>query len=197
MTDRSKDVTKPLTGPTKPLAPKPAGAVLDKDDPDFDGEVTPARHTLGEKRPPHNAPPWMWHAYAEFKRDVHEVAGKDANPIITNYFKATSMGMSPMAYSDETPWCSAFVCHVMQESGYQTTRSASARSWMNWGKQSAPQYGAITVFWRGTPTSISGHVAFYVGEEGSNIWVLGGNQNNSVCFAKYPRMRLLGYRMPK
>jgi len=197
--DRSKDKTVDL----HPKPPAPVGlpvaqpsAPVAQGDPDFDGEVTPARHTLGEKRPPHNAPSWMWHAYAEFKRNVHELPGKDANARILEYFKATNLGMNPLAYSDETPWCSAFANFVMQEAGYPTTKSASARSWLKWGQQSKPVYGAVTVFWRTNPSSISGHVAFYVGEEGSNIWVLGGNQNNSVSFAKYPRMRLLGYRMP-
>lgn len=166
------------------------------DDPDFDGEVTPARHTLGDKRPPHNAPAWMWHAYAEFKRGVKEIPGSAANPRIVEYLKATDIGSNPMASSDETPWCSAFVNFVMLQAGIPRTRSAMARSWMHWGKQAKPEYGAVVVFWRTTQTSISGHVGFFVGEEGSNIWVLGGNQMNSVSFAKYPRTRLLGYRMP-
>lgn len=165
-------------------------------DPDFAGEVTPARSTPAGKRPPQNAPAWMFHAFAEYKAGVKEVAGKTANPRIVEYFKATNLGANPIAFSDETPWCSAFVNFIMQQSGQKSTRSAMARSWMNWGKQAKPEYGAVTVFWRTDPKSISGHVAFYVGEEGSNIWVLGGNQFNSVSFAKYPRQRLLGYRMP-
>lgn len=166
-------------------------------DPDFGGEVTPASSKIAGKRPPQNAPSWMWHAFAEYKLGVNEVAGPKANPRIVEYHKATNLGMNPMAFSDETPWCSSFVNFVMEQAGEKTTKSAMARSWLKWGQSvHPPVYGAIAVFWRGQPQGISGHVAFYVGEEGSNIWVLGGNQYNSVSFAKYPRMRLLGYRMP-
>lgn len=165
----------------------------DSNDPDVSARTD---HII-DKRPPEDAPAWVWHAYAEFKRGVHEIPGKDANARILQYFKATNIGANPIAFLDETPWCSAFACFVMEASGVKSTKSCSARSWMNWGKSVPAQYGAVVVFWRTAKTSISGHVGFYVGEEGSNIWVLGGNQNNSVSFAKYPRGRLLGYRMPK
>jgi len=166
------------------------------DDPDAD--TTQPVAPLNDRRPPMDAPPWAWHAYAELRRGVAEIPGRNANERILQYFKATNLGMNPIAYQDETPWCSAFACFCVQEAGLPHPKSASARSWMKWGKPTdKPVYGTVTVFWRNSPNSISGHVAFYVSEEGPNIWVLGGNQNNCVSIAKYPRSRLLGYRMPK
>jgi len=56
--------------------------------------------------------------------------------------------------------------------------------------------GAVTVFWRGSPDSWKGHVAFWLRREGSRIWVLGGNQANSVSAKPYPASRLLATRWP-
>lgn len=170
------------------------------DDPDYGGEVTPAQIKTGSHRPPPSAPDWVLHAYAEYRLGVHEVPGTKANPRITGYFKATSLAGNPLASSDETAWCSAFVCWCMEQSGIRSTRNTMARSWLKWGTplplDQEPPYGAVCIFWRGLPQSASGHVGLYAGSEGPSIWVLGGNQFNSVSFAKYPRMRLLGYRWP-
>jgi uncharacterized protein (TIGR02594 family) len=72
-----------------------------------------------------------------------------------------------------------------------------ARSWLLWGEPiKAPQQGDIVVLWRGLD-GVSGHVGF-VAEEPSKlspfIKILGGNQNNEVCIATYPKARVLGYR---
>jgi hypothetical protein len=39
-------------------------------------------------------------------------------------------------------------------------------------------------------------VAFFVRAEGRDIYLLGGNQHNSVCILPYPTTRLLGLRWP-
>jgi uncharacterized protein (TIGR02594 family) len=170
------------------------------DDPDYGGEVTPARRDTGSHRPPPTSPEWALHAWAELKASVHEVAGPDANPRILRYFKATTLAGNPMASSDETPWCSAFACWCMEEAKVRSPRNTMAKSWLSWGSQlpleKDPPYGTVCVFWRGTPSSASGHVGFFAGSEKTDVWVLGGNQFNSVSFAKYPRMRLLGFRWP-
>jgi uncharacterized protein (TIGR02594 family) len=170
------------------------------DDPDFDGEITPARVKTGSHRPPPAAPEWVLNAYAEYKRGVHEVPGPGANPRVLEYFKATSLKGNPLASSDETAWCSAFVCWCLEQSGIRSTRNTMARSWLQWGTpmplDKEPPYGAVAIFWRGVPQGASGHVGFYAGREGGQLWILGGNQFNSVSLAKYPAMRLLGYRWP-
>ena len=77
--------------------------------------------------------------------------------------------------------------------GFAGSNSASARSWLHWGKSLAvPRRGCIVVFSRDG----GGHVAFYVRSEGAEHLVLGGNQSNQVNIAGYARGRVLGFRVP-
>jgi hypothetical protein len=57
-----------------------------------------------------------------------------------------------------------------------------------------PEIGDVAVFWRTSPESWQGHVAFYVKHTGTQVYVLGGNQSNMVNTAPYPGTQLLGYR---
>lgn len=100
---------------------------------------------------------------------------------------------------DETPWCAAFVGGVLEECGILSTRSAAARSYQKWGVQlDGPVVGAVVVFWRGTPTSASGHVGFVVGKDaGGNILVVGGNQGDEVSVKSFAKSRVLSYHWPK
>ncbi|MGL5096996.1 MAG: TIGR02594 family protein [Planctomycetia bacterium] len=133
---------------------------------------------------------WMEIARAEL--GTKEFVGtKNNNPRIMEYLKT----VGPFK-NDETPWCSAFVNWVMKQVGQPGTDLGTARSWLKWGLPlAAPEYGCITVFKRGDSTW-KGHVAFYVGQEGSYLKVLGGNQGDAVSVAKYAKSRLLGYRWP-
>lgn len=175
-----------------------------KDDPEFDKDETPSAvihpHPLVSGRTPSELPPlpadapeWYLHARAEF--GVHEVAGAKFSPRILEYFKATTLGTAHQ--SDETAWCSAFACWCMERAGLASPHRANARSWLNWGVPlKLPQFGCVAVLWRGTPQSAQGHVAFYVGERGGQVQLLGGNQNNAVSLAWYPRARVLMWRWP-
>jgi hypothetical protein len=83
----------------------------------------------------------------------------------------------------------------MEQAGYTSTKSAWARSWLDWGREidHDPERGAIVVFSRG-PTS--GHVGFYLSHTGSTIRVLGGNQGDAVSIADHDSDSFLGYRWP-
>lgn len=137
--------------------------------------------------------PWMEVALGEI--GVRELRGNRHNPRILEYFTAVRGD----THDDETAWCSAFVNWVMREIGITGTQRANARSWITWGN-SIPtdtlHYGAITVLWRVSPSSWEGHVGFYVGSEGGEIVLLGGNQGNAVSLKNYPRSRLLGLIWP-
>lgn len=102
------------------------------------------------------------------------------------------------ASNDEVPWCSSFTNWVMQEAGYNGTQSKAARSWLSWNESysTKPRYGAITVLWRGTPNSPNGHVGFLLEWDDKYVWLLGGNQSNSVKISKYPRSKVLDFRWP-
>lgn len=120
-----------------------------------------------------------------------EIEGRQHNPQILKWWTLIRAGFT----DDETPWCAGFVGGVLESVGITSSRSAAARSYLNWGsKLNKPVLGCITVFSRGTS---NGHVAFYVGEDAAgNPRVLGGNQGNAVSIATYQKERVLGYRWP-
>lgn len=132
----------------------------------------------------------VWLDMAEKEIGQKEVRGGE-NPRILEYHAATTL----KAEEDEIPWCSAFVSWCLEKSGLVSTKSAWAKSYLNWGKElSNPKYGCIMVFSRGEN---SGHVGFYVGETDETYKILGGNQKDQVCIAEYPKHRLLSARWPR
>lgn len=74
------------------------------------------------------------------------------------------------------------------------TMLGNARSFQNFATVSDGQEGDIVVLWRETPTSWKGHVAFLAKKGMTYVNLLGGNQNNKVCYADYSRTRVLTYR---
>ncbi len=52
------------------------------------------------------------------------------------------------------------------------------------------------VFWRGHPTSWSGHVAFVTAAGRNSLKCLGGNQSNAVNEKFFDLDRVLGFRWP-
>jgi len=134
-----------------------------------------------------------WYKIAAQELGVSEIKGKKHNPKIVAYHQATSL----KAKDDETSWCSSFVNWCFKEAGIFGTNKANARSWLDWGLTlEKPKIGCVVVFWRGSLKGWQGHVAFYVKESETHIYVLGGNQSDKVSIAKYPKERLLGYRWP-
>ncbi len=121
-----------------------------------------------------------------------EITGEAHNPRILEYHQSTSLKAS----TDEVPWCASFVNWALMQAGYRGTKSAAARSFLNWGiAAEKASLGCIVVFRRGTK-AWQGHVGFYVGKDkNGNILCLGGNQSNQVCVAGYPAKDVLGYRI--
>lgn len=127
---------------------------------------------------------------------VKEIAGQKDHPQILKYFNI--LGFDGARLKDETAWCSAFVNWVAKTEGYEYTGKLNARSWLKVGEKiENPDFGDVVVLWRESPDSWKGHVGFFVKETRRYIYVLGGNQNNSVCIKAYPKTRLLGYRRLK
>ncbi len=134
---------------------------------------------------------WLTLAYQEV--EVKEIPGPEHNSRILEYHKAVTKNYT----RDEISWCSSFINWCFLQCGLEGTRSAVARSWMSWGiGVEKPYRGCVAVFWRGQKDGWKGHVGFYVGEQGGNILVLGGNQDDMVCIMKYPKSQLLGFRKP-
>jgi uncharacterized protein (TIGR02594 family) len=124
---------------------------------------------------------------------VHETTGAQATARIIEYDACTTL----KATSDEVPWCSSFANWVVEMGGGKGTKSAAARSWLDWGKvTTSPQAGDIVVFDRKDKTNPhAAHVAFFVGFIGTDfVRVIGGNQSDMVKYANYPKDKVLGYR---
>ncbi len=142
-----------------------------------------------------NEPPWLRVARFYEQIEVREIPGTEANPLIECFLNYTQLRGRKAASSDETAWCSAFVCACMEQAGKRSTRHAMARSWLDWGvKLRDPRVGAVCVLWRGKESSASGHVGLVVDWTDTHVTLLGGNQHNSVCRETYPIDRVLGYR---
>ena len=141
-----------------------------------------------------------WMTIAEGELGVSEVKGTSHNKRIIEYHATTTY----LAKSDEVAWCSSFVNWVMKGAGYIPTRSAAAKSWLNWGVSTEPRHGAITVVKlkgstgdpsNGSPSGF--HVAFLVGSSATHIKLLGGNQGNMVKISPHRRSSYeIWYRWP-
>ncbi len=106
---------------------------------------------------------------------------------------------------DETPWCSAFVNYIAWLCRLPRSKSLRARSWLSVGAH-IPLFAAevgsdVVVLKRGSgkqpgPSVIEapGHVGFYAGRDSDSVFILGGNQSDSVSVAPFPISRILGVR---
>ncbi|MCT4629776.1 TIGR02594 family protein [Winogradskyella sp.] len=124
---------------------------------------------------------------------VKEIVGSKDNRRILKYFN--DLGFEGKKLKDETAWCSAFANWVAKTSGYEFSGKLNARSWLNVGTSVVnPEVGDIVIFWRDSPLSWKGHVAFFIKETKGYVYVLGGNQSNKVCIKAYPKNRVLDYK---
>lgn len=135
--------------------------------------------------------PFEW---AKAEIGVLEVLGKEHNPRILFYHDFTTLD----ATTDEIPWCASFMCASLENTGYKSTKSARARSYTDYGEEGTGAIGDIAVLKRGKNPE-QGHTAFVakkytVGDK--YIYLLGGNQSNSVCVAKYRAKDLITFRKP-
>ena len=133
----------------------------------------------------------IWLTEAEKYIGLKEIAGPKNNATVVDFWKRIHLnGIS----NDEVPWCAAFVGAVLENCGYNSTRSGLAKSYLNYGtKQTTPSLGSIVVFSR----TGGGHVGFVVGKDkAGNIFVLGGNQSDAVNVKKFTTQHVVGYRWP-
>lgn len=130
-----------------------------------------------------------------------EVAGKDANPRIVEYFRTAGF---PDVTSDEVAWCGAAVAYCLSKGGVALDAVPQdlrlrARAYLKIGGEiSEPRVGAVVVLSRhvaGDPGA--GHVGFVAGYSETQIMVLGGNQSNAFNVTPFPRSSVIGYRWPE
>lgn len=130
---------------------------------------------------------------AEAKKWQGMTAKKDRKEL-KSLFASSNMPIDPV----NIPWCAAFVNAILNRSGYETTNSLMARSFLHWGtKTKDPQEGDIVVLKRGR-NNATGHVGFFQGYEWYNgvqyVKVLGGNTDHAVQVGYFPTSSVLGYR---
>lgn len=141
---------------------------------------------------------YSWMEIAQKRMGIKEIPGVKHNPVIMQWAK--NLGVEANYRSDEVSWCGLFVGDVIKTAlpnEKLPSNVLGARQWLTFGVEVTPSYGAVMVFWRGSPQGWHGHVAFYVGEDDKYYYVIGGNQSNSVNIAKILKSRLLGARAPK
>jgi uncharacterized protein (TIGR02594 family) len=120
-----------------------------------------------------------------------EIKGKEDNGKIMQFLHK----IDPNVMHDETPWCSGFLYSVLESIGIKVNVTLAARSWLKVGKEVLiPKTGDIVVLWRGSPKSWKGHAGILIKEDVNNVYVLGGNQVDSVNIMRYPKLQVLGYR---
>ncbi len=136
--------------------------------------------------------PWLDEAWRLF--GVHERRGRADHPDIMSLYR--DVGHPGIAH-DETPWCAAFLGACLERAGERSTRSLMARSYSQWGvRLSKPRTGAVVVLSRG-PDPVYGHVGFWLGETASKLFLLGGNQSDSISVTSFDKRRLIDVRWPR
>lgn len=124
--------------------------------------------------------------------DTAEIIGKENNPKILEYAK--EIGASWVS-DDETPWCAIFMQWCLKKAGLPFSYHANARWFLKYSEATdRPSLGDIVVLWRGSISGTSGHVGFFVKENESTVWLLGGNQNNKVTIIPFSKTQVLSYR---
>lgn len=122
-----------------------------------------------------------------------EIVGRRHNPTIIQW--GVDVGLGRVYTNDEIPWCGLYVAIVCQRAKKEiVVNPLWARNWAKFGvKVYEAGLGDVLVFKRGS----GGHVGFYIGENSTHYYVLGGNQNNQVSITKIRKDRTLAIRRPK
>lgn len=105
---------------------------------------------------------------------------------------------------DATPWCSAFVNYVAWLLRLPRSKSLSARSWLTVGRPIAIHEARaafdIVILKRGGASepgpdvlAAPGHVGFFASRQ-EHVYLLGGNQGDSVSIAPFAPASVLGVR---
>lgn len=134
----------------------------------------------------------VWLRIARGYLGQREIASAKHNPLILRWWQRIRAPFT----DDERPWCAGFVGGVLEEVGINSSRSAAARSYVNWGLGLAkPAVGCIVVLERG---SGHGHMFFLAGRDPrGNLVGLGGTQGDKVSIAPFDPKRVIATVWPK
>jgi uncharacterized protein (TIGR02594 family) len=127
---------------------------------------------------------------------IKEVPGKAANPQIMAMLQLDDKWPD----GDEVPWCSAFMNYICWILRLPRSKKLNAQSWLEVGTaidiESAGPGWDIVVLNRPEAGDWAGHVGFFVwlNREQQKVYLLGGNQGDTVSVASYPLDRVIGVR---
>ena len=132
---------------------------------------------------------------------IKEVNGSVDNPQILSMLRLDNSWPD----HDEVAWCSAFVNYVAWLLRLPRSKSLAARSWLEVGtpidiEEAKPGFDVVIIKRKASDPGpevikFQGHVALFSAYKGDGrIWMLGGNQSNSVTLNSYDYGRLLGVR---
>lgn len=122
----------------------------------------------------------------------HDIVGTNNNARVLSYFKDIG---HKWVTNDDTAWCAAFVNWVLKKADKPGTGLLNARSFLTYGVSTkTPELGDIVVLWRVSKTSALGHVGFFIKETPQGIYILGGNQNDSVNITLFNKTQVLDFR---
>jgi uncharacterized protein (TIGR02594 family) len=133
-------------------------------------------------------PPWITVALREYEQA--RLIAPNSNPRILEYLSSVPGGEN---LNDKVDWASAFAEWTLNQVGISGPKSLAAKAWVRWGRGvKEPQKGALAIFnFDGTE-----HVGFVLADAGDDLIVLGGNEEQKVQARRYPKSKLITYRMP-
>lgn len=131
---------------------------------------------------------------------IQEIPGKEDSPQILTMLRLDT----EWPKNDEVPWCSAFVNYVAWLLRLPRSKSLLARSWLDVGRpidiNQAIARHDVVILSRGQNQpgpdnkTAPGHVGFYAAHDSEKVYILGGNQSDSISIKPYPLNRVLGVR---
>ncbi|GAB4404005.1 MAG: hypothetical protein OHK0039_03860 [Bacteroidia bacterium] len=125
---------------------------------------------------------------------VAEVPGPGSNERILQY--ARESGFSWYT-DDDTSWCSVFLNWVALQAGFGRSKDGRAASWAAVGSGvELPRPGDVVLLAPAVGTTNITHVGLFLGFsiDHNMVFVLGGNQSNTVNITPFGSDTVLGYR---
>lgn len=135
--------------------------------------------------------PLPWVTEAKKYKGLKEIRGYRHNKTIQRWLQQ----LRAWWRDDETPWCGVFVAHCLTHARRGIPKHwYRAKAYAKYGTAlSKPAYGCLGVMSR----KGGGHVCIIIGKtRDGRLVVIGGNQNNQVSIAAYPRSRFSHFIWP-
>jgi uncharacterized protein (TIGR02594 family) len=128
--------------------------------------------------------------------NTKEVPGDGDNPVILEWAKEEGGKIAETYKHDSTAWCALWAGMILNKVGLPGTGTLWALDFLTTKSLvtlPGPAVGAFAPMRR----EGGGHIAVIVGRNGDHLMCLGGNQNNEVSIAAFPKDRPLAFRWPK